>query len=305
MPPLKPRMVTLPEIITIDQPVPQMRAIRFIKYLLFSASIIPCLIAGAMAHTARRYNPDWLFWVTLAIFLAQVGGDYLYYYFTHYHTDQRDAHTKIFAGWKPLFTGSLLRPEFTVFAGAACLLLAFFIGVYFYIQLGNTVVILAAIGGAVAVLFTPLMLRGLKEPVIFITFGPMVMLGTYYVLTRELSMTPVWASLPAAFLVTLVAYLKSARFDVQDTTSGRVVLNVNVNTIRWLAGLAYLSLVIMVIVRIIPAWSLFALITVPFAYMITKKISREQKVVDYLWATVYSLVVYVVTGGLIALGFMI
>ena len=86
---------------------------------------------------------------------------------------------------------------------------------------------------------------------IFVTYGPLVMVGVYYVLTRQLSLTPVWASLPIAFLVTLIAYLKSARFDVQDSASGKVILNVNVTTIRWLAGLAYLSLVALVIVRII------------------------------------------------------
>ncbi len=285
------------------QPAPQMKAIRFIKYLLFSASIIPCLLAGAMTHESARFNSDWLLLATFAIFIAQVGGDYLYYYFTHYHTDQRDAHTKIFAGWKPLFTDTLLKPEHTVFAGLACLAAAFVIGVYFYVQLGNTVIWLAALGGAVAIFFTPLMLRGWKEPVIFVTFGPLVMLGMYYVLTRQISLTPVLASLPGAFLVTLVAYLKSARFDVQESQSGRVVLNVNVNTIRWLAGLAYAALIILVIARVLPLWSLTALLTVPFAYLLTRKIAREQQVSDYLWATVYALIVYVATGGLIALGF--
>ncbi len=123
----------MPNTIIVEHHAPQMKAIRFIKYLLFSASITPCLVAGAMAHTAERYSVDWFLWVTFAIFIAQVGGDYLYYYFTHYHTDQRDAHTKIFAGWKPLFTDTLLKPEHTVFVGVACLLMAFFIGVYFFI----------------------------------------------------------------------------------------------------------------------------------------------------------------------------
>src|SRR5512133_1487940 len=206
-----------------------MKAIRFIKYLLFSASIIPCLVAGAMASRVGKVNGDWLFLVTLAIFIAQVGGDYLYYYFTHYHTDQRDAHTKIFAGWKPLFTGWLIKPEHTVFVGYFCLALALIIGSFFYIQLGNTILVLAAIGGAVAIFFTPLMLRGWKEPVIFVTFGPLVMLSVYYVLTRQIALAPVVASIPCAFLVTLVAYLKSARFDVQESEMGKVVLNVNVH----------------------------------------------------------------------------
>lgn len=287
------------------QPAPQMKAIRFIKYLLFSASVMPCLLAGAMARSSDKFLLSWFFWVTLAIFFAQVGGDYLYYYFTHYHTDQRDSHTKIFAGWKPLFTDTLLKPEHTIFAGAVCLLAAFFIGVFFFIQLGNTVILLAAIGGAVAVFFTPLMLRGLKEPVILITFGPLVVLGVYYVLTRQLSLAPVLASLPGAFLVTLVAYLKSARFEVRASDSGSVILNVSVKTIRWLAGLAYLALIVLVIARYLPLWSLTALITVPFAYLLTTKITRQQRVVDYLWATVYALIVYIVTGGLIALGFLL
>jgi 1,4-dihydroxy-2-naphthoate octaprenyltransferase len=234
-----------------------------------------------------------------------VGGDYLYYYFTHYHTDQRDAHTKIFAGWKPLFVDTLLKAEQTVFAGVACLLVSFLIGVFFWVQLGNTVILLAAAGGAVAVFFTPLMLRGLKEPVIFVTFGPLVMLGVYFVLTKTITLDPVLASLPGAFLVTLVAYLKSARFDVQQTESGTVVLNVKVTTIRWLAGLGYLSLVVLVIARVIPVWSLAGLLTAPFAWMVSTRIERQKNVVNYLWATVYSLVVYVVTGLLIALGFLI
>lgn len=263
------------------------------------------MLAACMAQAAGKFRMDWFLLVTFAIFIAQVGGDYLYYYFTHYHTDQRDAHTKIFAGWKPLFTDTLLRPEQTVFAGAACLLLGLLIGLYFYVQLGNTVLILAAVGGAIAVFFTPLMLRGLKEPVIFVTFGPLIVLGVYFVLTRRLALEPVLASLPGAFLVTLVAYLKSARFEVQELESGKVILNVSVTAIRWLAGLAYVTLVILIISRHLPVWSLMALATMPFAYLIQKRMKRQQRIEDYLWATVYSLIVYVATGLLISSGFVI
>ena len=74
-----------------------------IKYLLFSASIIPALLAGALVYgQAELHLFDW-FLVILGLLLGQAGGDYLYYYFTNNHTDQRDAHTKIFAGWQPLF----------------------------------------------------------------------------------------------------------------------------------------------------------------------------------------------------------
>jgi 1,4-dihydroxy-2-naphthoate octaprenyltransferase len=295
----------LAEISASTQPVPQMKAIRFIKYLLFSASIIPCLVAGAMAFKAGLFPVGAFLLVTFALFIGQTGGDYLYFYFTNFHSDQRDAHTKIFAGWKPLFTGTLIKPEQTVYAGFFCLGLDLLIGVYFFLQLGPAILVLAALGGAVAVFFTPLMLRGLKEPVIFITFGPLTMLGVYFVLTHQLSLSPVFTSLPVAFLVTLVAYLKSARFEVQESSSGKVVLKISTRTIQWLLGLAYLSLILIVILGFTPVWALLGLLTVPFAYLVSKKVGGQSKVEDYLWATVYSLVVFIATGLLISIGYLI
>jgi 1,4-dihydroxy-2-naphthoate octaprenyltransferase len=288
-----------------SQPAPQSQAIRFIKYLLFSASIIPCLTAGAMAFSAGKFSPGAFLLVTFALFIGQAGGDYLYFYFTNFHSDQRDAHTKIFAGWKPLFTGTLIKDKQTVYAGFACLALDLLIGVYFFLQLGPAVLVLAALGGAVAVFFTPLMLRGLKEPVIFVTFGPLTMLGVYFVLTHEMNLTPVIASLPIAFLVTLVAYLKSARFEVKESAGDKVVLNINTRTIQWLLGLAYISLIGAVVTGFVPVWALLGLLTLPFAYLVSKKVSSQSRVADYLWATVYSLVVFIVTGLLIAAGYLI
>jgi hypothetical protein len=125
------------------------------------------------------------------------------------------------------------------------------------------------------------------------------------VLTRQITLDPVLVSLPGAFLVTLVAYLKSARFEIQQTEAGTVVVNVKVATIRSLAGLGYASLIILVVARVIPVWSLAALLTAPFAWLVSTRIERQKTVVNYLWATVYSLIVYVVTGCLIALGFLI
>lgn len=97
----------------------------------------------------------------MGLCIGQAGADYLYYYFTHFHTDPRDAHTKIFAGWRPLLMGVCIKPEHTVYAGAACLAADLGIGVYFLTQLGGMIAWLAA------VFFTPLRLKGLKEPVIF------------------------------------------------------------------------------------------------------------------------------------------
>jgi len=81
-------------------------------------------------------------------------------------TDARDAHTKIFAGWRPLFTGTLFTPGRTAWAGVACLLIDLAIAAYFVELHGAAILWFALAGGLIAVFFTPLMLRGMKEPVV-------------------------------------------------------------------------------------------------------------------------------------------
>jgi 1,4-dihydroxy-2-naphthoate octaprenyltransferase len=280
-------------------------AIRRIKYLLFSSSIVPAILGGAIAHSQGQFTWPPFLLATLGLFIGQVGGDYLYFYFTHFHTDQRDAHTKIFAGWKPLFTGTIIQPQQTLYIGFACLGIDLLIALYFFSQLGLTVLLLALAGGAVAIFFTPLMLRGLKEPVVFITFGPLSVLGVYYVLTQTLSLTPILASLPIAFLVTLVAYLKSAHFVVQGGQGNEMVLNIRPITIRALLGLAYISLAALVAAQQMPVWGLLGLVTLPFALSLAIKAYTHSQIADYLGATVKALLIFAASGILITVGYLL
>ena len=275
-----------------------------IKYLLFSAAIIPAVVAGALAWRSGSFA--WLPFglALLALLIGQSGADYLYYYLTHYHSDPRDAHTKIFAGWRPLFIGTLLKPQHSLPAGILLLALDALIGVYFYLQLGAVVIYLALAGGAVAVFFTPLMLRGLKEPVIFFTFGPLCMVSVYYVLTRTVSLEPVSASLPVGMLVTVVAYLKGTRYRIKEEEGGRIELKLNNTTITWLLALAYGSLLAGAALGLMPPWALLGLLTAPLAVQMAWKLSSKTRISDYLWATVKSLLLLILTGLLLAVGYI-
>ncbi len=284
----------------------RMKAIRAIKLMLFTASIMPSITGGALAYYHNSFDWPYFLIVLIALFVGQAGGDYLYYYFTHRHTDPRDAHTKIFAGWKPLFADSLPEKNGTLYAGIFCLLIDLIIGIYFYMQLGYMVAVLALIGGAVAIFFTPLMLKGFKEPVIFFTFGPLSVTGMYFVLTGELSWAPVFVSLPIGFLITAVAHLKGAHYEVKDEKGEEVVLKLNPRRVIILFALAYFHLLIGIIFGKLPLISAVALITIPMAYSIIKMLLKKtSKVQDYLWAVVRTINVMVVTGLIIAISLII
>lgn len=282
------------------------KAILTIKFMLFSASLVPSAVSGAIAYHEGYFS--WLAFtlITLALFLGQSAGDYLYYYFTHFHTDSRDSHTKIFAGWKPLFVGSLLHPKQSLIAGIFCLLIDIIIGIYFYLQLGTTVIYLALAGGLIAILFTPLMLKGFKEIVIFITFGPLCILSAVYVLTGNFSMTAFYTSLPIGFFVTIVAYLKGAKFQVVKEGDTDVVMNLNKNTIYILTILAYLSLITFSLLKLIPPFGLTVIASVLLTYKVIQIIkNNKSKVSDYLNAVIMSLGALILTGILISISFIL
>ncbi|MBE0640404.1 MAG: prenyltransferase [Bacteroidales bacterium] len=277
------------------------RAIRAIKFMLFSATIVPSLAGGALAWYHGSFSWGDFLLVTAALLIGQAGGDYLYYYFTHRHTDSRDSHTKIFAGWRPFFTSILPREHGTLYAGVLCLLIDLGIGIHYYLLLGTPVVWMALAGGLIAILFTPLMLRGLKEPVVFITFGPLSTLGMYFVLTGEISPYPVIVSLPLAFLVTVVAYLKGAKFELGHEGGEDVVLKLDRRRVLWLSLLAYLSLLAILLAGFLPVLSSLGFLSLPLAISVIMVVRKNSsKVQDYLWAVVRSIWALVVTGGFIA-----
>lgn len=281
-------------------------AILAIKFMLFSASIVPAFIAGAVAYQQGSFI--WLpfFFLGAALFLGQSGGDYLYYYFTHFHTDSRDSHTKIFAGWKPLFVGSILKPQHSLTAGIICLLADALIGIYFYKMLGPTILFLAATGGIIAIFFTPLMLKGYKEPVIFVTFGPMCVVSGVYVLTGEFSLEAFFASLPIGFLVTIVAYLKGAKFEVIKKGGSEFVMNLRSNLIYLLTSLAYGILLILALSKQMPFWTILGVIAIPISLSVIRVIRNDKSdISDYLWGVVKAILALIVAGVFISIGYII
>jgi 1,4-dihydroxy-2-naphthoate octaprenyltransferase len=281
------------------------RSILYIKILLFSASVIPAFIAGAMASGDNNFSILSFFLVLTGLFLGQAAGDYFYYYFTDFHTNTRDSHTKIFAGWKPLFIDTLLRPKDSLMAGIVCLIIDVAILVYFIYQLGSGIIYLAIAGALVALFFTPVMLRGYKEPLIFFTFGPLSMFAAYYALTGEFSVIPVIVSLPVAFLITVVAYLKGAHYKVKEKGSDLVILNINSRHVAWLLLGTYISIILAWIFDFLNPWALISLLSVIPAWLMLRSLKKESTINHYLRATVFSLLIMVFAGLSFTFSFLI
>ncbi len=276
-------------------------AIRVIKYALFSASIVPSFVGAAFAYylSPAEFSLINAILAGLGLFLGQSAGDYFYFYGTNFHSNGQDAHTKIFAGWKPLLTDSFLGDRGTLWAGVFCLAIDLVIAIYFTYAIGTEIIVLAGLGALVAIFFTPLMLKGYKEIVIFFTFGPLVLVGLVYALTTSYDhlADAVLLSLPLGFLITVVAYLKGARYEVSTENDKTLVLKLNKKVITVLTIGAYVGMAVLFIVGILPLWGLLAFAALPVSISVLKVIDQSKSEINaYLWAVVRAISALVLTG---------
>ncbi|MFO7864999.1 MAG: hypothetical protein R6U85_13455 [Salinivirgaceae bacterium] len=270
------------------------RYILQIKFLLFAASLVPALVTGVLVYPGNIFTIDWLLIIT-GLFLAQAGGDYLYYYFTNNHTDTDDSHTKIFAGWRPFFAERFKRKKTPFVVGLLILHANVFIIGYFSAVIGWKITVFALIGGFIAFFFTFLMRMGLKEVIVFLTFGPLSMAGAYLALTKELALLPVLVSIPLGLLITVVAYLKGAKIKV--SSDGENIVSLKLWLIKGMLIGAFASLAILIAAQLLPIHSILAFAGVIPATVLYKKIKNNTTAVPvYLSATIQSILTMIIVG---------
>jgi 1,4-dihydroxy-2-naphthoate octaprenyltransferase len=121
--------------------------------------------------------------------------------------------------------------------------------------------------------------RGLGELEVFIFMGPIMVVGSYFVQTRSVTLLPLLISLPVGLLVMAILHANNLRDVIQDDERSRVTWVVL--ACRWLGfergrklcealycGMivgAYIVLIILVIVKVTPFYALLALLTFPYA----------------------------------------
>ncbi|NTU61621.1 MAG: hypothetical protein HGA95_04790, partial [Caldiserica bacterium] len=144
----------------------------FIKWMLFSATVVPSILSGAMFYSLGIMR--WLDFALMFVgmFVAQLAGDYLFYFFANLKSSQ-----KTYPGWKPFFASTWLNGNRLFLAGLFCLAIDAFIGVYFVVNCGWQVGLFAFAGGALIILLTPFSFVGLRETSAFLGFGPLAMSG--------------------------------------------------------------------------------------------------------------------------------
>ena len=168
-----------------------------------------------------------------------------------------------------------LTPHKVLLAGMALFALSAAIGLVFIYIHGWPILLLGLIGLCGGFFYTgyPVGFKylGLGDLGVFVLMGPLMVIGSFYVLTGTFRYEVLLISLKVGFLVTAILTANNLRDIMHDTQAGirstATVLGHSVTRIEYISLLvgAYIAVPPLILTGILPVWSLLVLLTVPLA----------------------------------------
>ncbi len=180
-----------------------------------------------------------------------------------------DLHTKRtpFSGGSGILTAGLLNPKSVYSLGVASLLGGLAVGAYLALTVGPWVLALGLVGAATAYLYTPVLTKlGVGELSTGLNFGPLMVLGAYYVQTGRMDLEGFLAGIPLGLLIANLLLLNEFPDVEADARGGRRTLPILVGrpaAARIFAAvhiLAFLSLAALVASGVLPVGALLGIV---------------------------------------------
>ncbi|MBS4198716.1 prenyltransferase [Bacillus sp. FJAT-49732] len=277
---------------------------------IWIASTIPMFIAAALSYGyTKTLDVGWFVLALLGIYLIEIGKNAVNE-FVDYQTGvdrfiTEDKRNPFSGGKKTIVDGKLTMKETMVIA-VLTLLGAFIIGFFIAVLREPSIFWIGMIGLALAVFYSlppfKLNYRGMGELAVGLAFGPLIMCGTFLLLTGTWSWEVVIAGLPVAFLITAVLWINQYPDYEADIQGGKRNWLVRIGKENGLIiygllyGGAYLSLLFLAILLKNPFW-LLGFISLPLAIK-SIKITRQHmnNIPKLLEANQKTIQIYIITG---------
>lgn len=182
----------------------------------------------------------------------------------------------------------------TLAAGVAGVAGTFLVGVYFTATRGAAIVPLGLVGLAIVVAYTPWITR---HPLVCLFapglgFGPLMVMGTAFVLTGHYTASAAWAALAPLFLVSELLLINQFPDIEADRSVGRHHLPITIGRVRsshiYVGFLlaAFAAIAAGPLLGLLPTWSLLGLIPLPVALFLARGVLRhagdDRALVPYL-----------------------
>lgn len=263
----------------------------------FTATIVPVLLGTVLAWTYGNAFFVHYFMLTLggAVFLhagANVVNDY-FDYVSGNDMINKERNTPFSGGSLFLTSGRLKARSVHLYAISLFgigILLGLLTVYLMGIERGWVIILLGIVGVSVGYFYVEphvrIASRGLGELIVGLSFGPLMVFGSYYVQAQNLDWKPFVAGLPVGFLISAVLFINEFPDYNADKAVGKNHLVVRIGKRRAVGGYGllllsiYASTVVAVALKALPPLCLLALVTSPLAYksyMVTRQKCKKSR----------------------------
>lgn len=271
-----------------DTPVPSRWAllVNATRMPFLTASVIPVLVGTAIAWREGSLDLANFFLTLFGAASFHIGANVINDYFDHRSgADEANLTPTPFSGGSRLIQRGLFKPDQTLGLAAGFYALGAAFGVALIVRTGWQVALFGLAGFLAGFLYTAppfrLVHRGFGELAVGLGFGPIILLGSYWVQTQMFNVEPLIASLPIGLLVAAILYINEVPDRPWDQRAGKETLVVRLSDRSIIAGYAilmgssYLIILIGVIAGMLSPASLIALVTIPMMWNAFRTLRRH------------------------------
>lgn len=291
--------------------------LRAIRMPFLTATIIPVTLGSIIAW----YDTDNFFWMRfwLTVFGAcfiHIGTNLANDYFDYLSgCDEANLHHTPFSGGSRVIQQGLIAPKKILNASLLSFILGSGIGLYLnYLCAKNVILILGVTGVFLGLFYSakPFQIGygSFGELAVGVGFGPLMVMGAYYVQTQNLPLKIFLISIPVGILIALVLFINEFPDYLADKSVGKntlvVILGKKKAVILYhiLLALAYLMIIYLVMVKFLPLTCLITLLSLPLAlkaFMVSKR--NFDKIYELLPANASTIGLHSAIGLLLCAGF--
>ena len=293
--------------------------LKAIRVPFFTATIIPVTLGSIIAWHDRGGFVWMRFWLTmLGAMLIHMGTNLANDYSDHLSgCDEGNPTPTPFSGGSRVIQDGLIAPEKILYVSMASFILGGSIGLYLnYLCSGNAILFLGVIGVFLGFFYSARPFRigygSFGELAVGFGFGPLIVLGSYYVQAQSLPGKVFLISIPLGILIALVLFINEFPDYVADKKVGKrtlvVILGKRNAVVLYhvFSAAVYLVIISLIIFKFLPVICLIVFLSLPLAlkaFAVSRK--NFDKIYELLPANASTIALHSLIGLLLCAGLVL
>lgn len=248
------------------------------------ASIVPVLVGGAYTYYLKGGEANW--WLFPLIFIAGViyhaATNMVSDYFDYIHgVDREDTY-----GGSRVLVDKIIQPKELLYGGYILFGIGTLIGFFLVSKVGYPLLIIGLFGLLGGIFYTAKPIaykyKGWGDFAVFLFFGILMVLGTFYTLTESFNLNVVLISIPVGLLISSILNANNIR-DIRldkvaniSTTADKLGYKASKFEYILLISGAYASILIFILFGVLEPYALLVFLVLPQAIKNIKDITSSE-----------------------------